>query len=365
VTVHLLNTPDSLDEIADDWRQLAAGHPFRGYDWLATWWRHYAPTGELLVLAVRDDSTNQLVGLAPWRIEQSARRGSVIRPLGDGEVCTDHSTPLAQLGCEQTVANELAQFLMEDFPDWDLLELSDTDANDPQLGLLTDALATRECVTRSRDADACWAIELPDDWETYLAMQSKSHRKQLRRAERRVLDSSDCHWHLVATPEEWQTAWPILVDLHQRRRQSLGEPGCFASAKFEAFHREASQALLTQGQLRMSWLELHGKPAAAEYSFASGDAWLAYQGGVDPDMLDDEPGRLSTIAMLRAAMAEGATTFDFLRGDEPYKAHWRAQPHLTLHRQFVPPRRSAQLRASADNLLGAVKTGLKSLRGAS
>ena len=365
MTVRLLDTPEALETIADDWRQLAAGHPFRGYDWLAGWWRHYAPPGELFVLAVTDDTTNGLVGLAPWRREHSARRGEIIRPLGDGQVCTDHLTLLAEPGREATVAGELATFLMDDQLQWDLLELTDTDANDPTLAQLSQALADRDCVVRARDADACWAIELPTDWEAYLALQSKSHRKQLRRAERRVLDSDACHWRLVSTEDDWRAAWPILVDLHQRRRQSLGEPGCFASPEFEAFHREVSRALLAQGQLRMSWLELNGKPAAAEYAFASGDAWLAYQGGVDPDMLDDEPGRLSTIAMLRAAMAEGASTFDFLRGDEPYKAHWRAQPCPTLHRQIVPPRRSAQLRASADNLLGAVKTGLKSLRGAS
>ena len=55
----------------------------------------------------------------------------------------------------------------------------------------------------------------------------------------------------------------------------------------------------------MSWLELDGSPAAAEYHFADGTTTYAYQGGVDPERLAEEPGRLSTILCLRAAIAEG------------------------------------------------------------
>ena len=36
-----------------------------------------------------------------------------------------------------------------------------------------------------------------------------------------------------------------------------------------------------------------------------------------------EPGRLITLASLQLAIAEHRRAFDFLRGDEAYKAHWR------------------------------------------
>ena len=112
--------------------------------------------------------------------------------------------------------------------------------------------------------------------------------------------------------------------------RSLGEPGCFASRVFHEFHHEVAGRLLERGQLRVSWMELDGSPAAAEYHVADTKATYAYQGGVDPDRLDEEPGRLSTILCLRAAIEEGHTQIDFLRGDEPYKAHWRATPRSDL-----------------------------------
>jgi CelD/BcsL family acetyltransferase involved in cellulose biosynthesis len=97
-------------------------------------------------------------------------------------------------------------------------------------------------------------------------------------------------------------------------------------------------------------MELNGTPAAAEYHFTDRKATYAYQGGVDPDRLNDEPGRLSTILCLKAAIDEGHTKLDFLRGDEPYKAHWRATPHETFDYRVIPNRRLARLRGRVWNV---------------
>jgi CelD/BcsL family acetyltransferase involved in cellulose biosynthesis len=229
------------------------------------------------------------------------------------------------------------------------------DADDAAIAKLIDALQQRECLMSRRAAEACWSLDLPPTWEDYLAAISKSHRKQLRQLERRVLETPRVRWHVVTSAAELETAWPVLVDLHQRRRQSLGERGCFASQKFHDFHREAAGRLLERGQLRLSWLELDGSAAAAEYHLADGRATYAYQGGVDPALLAEEPGRLSTILCLRRAIEEGHAQFDFLRGDEPYKAHWRAAPRPTYDYRIVPNRRLARLRGRVLNVTDAMR----------
>jgi len=132
--------------------------------------------------------------------------------------------------------------------------------------------------------------------------------------------------------------------LHQRRRQSLGEAGCFASRAFTAFHAEAMEQLLATQSLRLHWLELDGCPVAAEYHLVGGRVIYGYQSGVDPERLDDEPGRLAAIVTLKLAIEEGYQAFDFLRGDEPYKAHWRAEPRAMLDWRIVPKRLTARLK---------------------
>ena len=69
-----------------------------------------------------------------------------------------------------------------------------------------------------------------------------------------------------------------------------------------------------------------------------------YQGGIDPQRLSEKPGHLITAAMVKRAIEQGGRAIDFLRGDEPYKAHFRAvaRPLLALH--VVPDRTMSRLR---------------------
>lgn len=349
-----------------EWNTLAAGKPLRSWDWLATWWKHYGgsdfgPLGntlsrnrELCVLAVCREPTfkhggpvRELIGIAPWYIERSGLKGSVIRWLGDGEVCTDHSSLLCRACDSQQVAETLAKALTEQFDDWDRIELTAVDDDDAPIQLLVSELANRACIISKENADSVWVLDLPGSWDTYLATLSKSHRKQLRQLQHRILETSRAKWHYVENADDFEFGWKVLVDLHQQRRISIGEPGCFASQTFHNFHCETARRLLGRGQLRLSWLELDGTPAAVEYHLADRTAVYAYQGGMDPNRLGDEPGRLSTIRCLQQAIEEQQQRFDFLRGDEPYKAHWRATPHAVVNYRVVPNRRLARLRGHA------------------
>ena len=153
---------------------------------------------------------------------------------------------------------QLPMSLTTRFDDWDRIDLGAVDADDAAIEKLLASLEERDCLVSRQPADSCWVLELPASWDEYLAGISKSHRKQLRQLERRVLESDRVRWHRVQTAAELEQAWPMLVDLHQRRRRSLGEPGCFASRVFHDFHREVAGRLLERGQLRMSWMELDG-----------------------------------------------------------------------------------------------------------
>src|SRR3990172_5560352 len=100
MTIELITSHEELSALESDWNALADGVPMRSWDWLATWWRYYGERGldsdrrserQLYVLAVYDDAPpHALKGIAPWYLERSLVRGNVLRPLGSGEVCTDH-----------------------------------------------------------------------------------------------------------------------------------------------------------------------------------------------------------------------------------------------------------------------------------
>lgn len=369
--VQLVEELEELANIAARWNELAGSCVFRSWTWLATWWQHYGCAGKrrLQVLLVWEsnpsrscsantngnacETTDRLVAILPCYQETTIAKGQVLRLLGDGEVCSDHLDLLVSATNAQRCAEAIADFLLKHRLSWDLADFPTIDLAKERSKLrhLFPLVEERSFRIHQQGDLNTWSIDLPESWEEFLASQSKSHRKQLRRLESRVLNTERCKWHLVKLVEDFKPAWEIFVDLHQRRRQSLGESGCFASATWGEFHSDVAQRLLAEGCLRMSWLELDGNPIAAEYHFTMGRTTFAYQGGIDPDRLDQQPGKLSLICCLQHAIAEGHRKFDLLRGDESYKPHWRAKPHETVRTQIVPERTVAQMRYNTWNSL--------------
>ncbi|HEX4147663.1 MAG TPA: GNAT family N-acetyltransferase, partial [Pirellulales bacterium] len=324
MSVECVTTAERLAELAGDWNRLSRGVPFRSWEWLGTWWSHYGErpgsrrSAELFTLAAFHDG--ELIALAPWFVKTFPLHGRVVQFLGSGQVCTDYQTVLCKPGWETKVAAELGDWLSDRSGQtgrqgWDQLELGGVDAGDAMLRSLSEALAGRGALAHCRAGHPCWRAELPASWEEYVATLSKSHRKELRGCRRRYFETGRAVLHTVTDEAALAAGMDSLIDLHQRRRRSLGDPGCFASPRFTSFHREVSARLLAQGQLRLHLLELDGEPVAAEYHVHGGDGVIyAYQSGIEVAALGHAPGRLATMAILRTAIAEGFRAFDMLRG---------------------------------------------------
>jgi CelD/BcsL family acetyltransferase involved in cellulose biosynthesis len=356
----------SVPALVPAWTELAAGQLFRSPDWLLPWWDQYGsrggPNRRLALVEVRDTATLAL--LPAW----SEPRGRRVRfeLLGSGEVCSDHLGVLVRRDLEAGVRRELSQRLARairtEFAEleggpvrWREFEFDGVDRADQATATFLDDLRTAGMITLPRSVPAAWRIDLPESWEAFLERLSKGHRKQVRRLERTLNDSGRAVWRTVRSPEELPRGLEILVDLHQRRRRSLGEPGRFASELFRNFIFAVAERLLRAGALRLGWLELDGSPAAVEFHARAGETIFAYQSGLDPERLDDEPGRLAFVAVLREAIAEGVRTFDLLRGDEPYKSHWRARPEPLVRWQVLPGGAGDQVRAACRRFRDAAR----------
>lgn len=358
---------DEFSRFADPWNELAGNMPFRRWEWNHAWWSGYGDSLELCLLAV-ESKKGELIGLAPWCIETSASRGRVLRLLGFGEACTDYVGVLAAPGRDADVATALADWLTgtarwpgrESRFSWDLLELEAIQSDDAVAAHLVERLGEAGCAVHSSAGPRCWRLAIPATWEEYEASISSSHRKQIRRCERRLETSGHCALRLAQDRESFQRGMKLLVELHQRRWQSLGQPGCFASPQFSKFLHEAAAGLFAVGQLQLAWLEVSKRPAAVEFQVLGDNMIYAYQGGVEPDLIDQEPGRMVKIALLKRAMSRQIRSLDFLRGDEPYKAHWRAEPRPTLNHLVSAPNATSRMRLSAWLAGGSVKQWVKS-----
>jgi CelD/BcsL family acetyltransferase involved in cellulose biosynthesis len=346
---------DEIVPHAESWDRLSGGVPFRSWAWQSTWWRHYGSQSHgdggtrLMVLGVYDEA-DRLVGLAPWYLQRSRAKGQVLRWLGGGEVCSDYLGLLCQAHDADRVSEALADYLTG--PDcgqggphaWDLMEIDGIAADDPAVTKLLERLVERKCTRHENTPVRCWRLALPESWDAYLIKVSKGHRKKLRHVDRVLFATGRARSQCVEDAGQLEKALDTLVELHQKRRQMLGEPGCFASRRFAAFHREAMQALLAAGQLQLFWLELDGRTIAIHYQMTGHGITYVYQAGIDTQRLAEEPGHLITAATIKRAIAHGGRAVDFLRGDEPYKPHFRAEPRAMLALRIVPNRPLPRLR---------------------
>jgi len=339
---------DEFGELAGVWNLLAGPVPFRSFEWMESWWRHYRLPGWQSYLLKVENAAGQIVGIAPWHLARSPVAGRVVQFLGSGEACSEYQTVLAMPGQEAAIAAALSQWLTtEGAQDWDLLLLTETLATDTATAALATEFARRGHLLDQRPGMPCWQCELPATWDEFVRQLSKSRRERVRQLTRKYFDTGRVQTRWVATASELDRVFPMFVDLHQRRRQSLGQPGCYASKRFAAFHQEVSRRLFAEGKLRLLWTELDGRPVAAEYDFIDGQTAFYYSTGVEPDAMADHPGWLAMIGSLRRAIDEGCRRFDFLRGDEAYKCSWGAKRCPTVETRIIARRPLARARHAA------------------
>ena len=237
----------SLTPLKDRWNELASGVPFRRWQWLETWWRHYGchPDGrtrhdrELFVLTVWDDD-NQLAAIAPWYRMTTRSGAHVIRFLGDGEVCSDYLSVLCRPGTESAVAEALTEWLtvqnqLSGPNRWDRLELIGAAADDAPVNQLLTQLQTQGNTVHYTRALNTWRVPLPESWDEYLMVLSKPHRNRLRRADKTYLKTGMVQVHQVQSLEQIPQFFDIFIDLHQKHWQARVSPAVLRRRRFKRF----------------------------------------------------------------------------------------------------------------------------------
>lgn len=314
----------SIEELESQraaWDRMVEYRPMRSVSWFANWWRAYASSTRQLCSPLLWDG-NQLVGAVPLYVEKVGTR-RIYKLLGAGEVCTDHTGCFAVAGRAKEVGRELAHVLMSR-GDWSRLHLMALDNDDTATQTMLSTLRERGLLFHRKPTASCWKLSLPASWEEYLSLLSKNHRKRCRRLVRTYFDTDRVQVH-EATQGSFSDVWRTFVDLHASRWGDERRPeGVFASAHFRQFHEQVAAELLVNNQLRLCYITCDERPVAAEYQFLDADTLYSYQSGMAADSGDLQPGNLSLIATIRFCIERGLRGLDFLRGDEPYKAHWRA-----------------------------------------
>jgi CelD/BcsL family acetyltransferase involved in cellulose biosynthesis len=302
-----------------------AASPFASWAWHRAW-AHSAPPEDLAAshAVLVQGAGGTVEALLPVAVRRVTFRRREVTALtwAIGELgCPDHLDVLASPEADLAAVVPTLKALP-----WDVVFLNNLAADAPNARQLAAALARHGCAVRHETRWTSPYLELPGSWDEYQASLSSGRRQTLRRTERLLRRD-----HAVVVTDygtdRLEEGWRHLVALHEQRWAGAGT---FSDPQVDHLHRCFTRELARRQQLWLSTLDVDGEPAAAWYGFADRDTVYFYQSGRDPRWAHQSVGVVLMALMIRRAIERGFRRFDFLRGEEAYKAQWTGSQRDTV-----------------------------------
>ncbi len=272
--------------------------PFTGRALLRRWWEHRRPAGADLALVEGDG------GLLPL-----CQADGTVAFLGEADLFDYHS-PLGD-GVPELTAGFVGGLSAGTRVRFDSLPEAAAE-------LMVKGLDHAGITTDARQHEVAAIVELPGDFEEYLAGLDKKQRHEVRRKERRFE-------RLVGAPRLVTDTTPAgLAHFVRMHRQAPGEKGAFMTDPMAEFF--ASLLDVPGAKVDLLVTDGGGDPVAAAMGFATDGAYFLYNSAYDPSHGAASPGVVLLTELIRRAIERGAGRFDFLKGDEEYKYRLGAVP---------------------------------------
>jgi len=361
-------TNSEFERLREEWTELfaAAGTEsvFLSFEWMFTWWKHWGKGRRLAIVAVRD-GRGRLVGLAPLSTARSRPSGMRrLSFLADDRVGSDYLGILARPEWEEAAVEAIVSALLLHRRDWDYIEFGDAEDGRLLAGLCA-RLEAGGMTARKTRASTCHHIELPSSFDTYLAEVGIKLRSNYRRRWRVIERTGPAEFIAVSDPGGLEQHFPELLRLHRNRFEQRERESAFVMPGVPEFHQEALRELAARGWPRLFLLRVSGQTVAALYGFSMGRKFQFYQCGMDPEWMKLSVGQILVGASIEEAIRTGHTDFDFLRGDESYKAQWAEQRRQTVTVRLFdgrPASLAARAAYVAAGVLRQVKRRIKAAR---
>ena len=270
-------------------------------------------TPEWIAIARAHESTQPItLAAGDHGVAALAREADGTLTFAGGQL-TDEQDVVAIPGHEAEVATSVARWIAEQQPPRVRLEY--VPEGRPTLDAFDAVLSEAGYrVTRARQTVSP-VLDLPGSYETYVQSLGKKERHELRRKVRRLETAGPATFRFAADAER-ATVLDRFFALH---RLSRGEKAGFMTADVERFFRDVADALAPLDRLRLGVLTFDGADVAVLFGFAVGKVIALYNAAYDPGLASLSVGIISHAWAIREAIARGYTTYDLLRGDEPYK----------------------------------------------
>jgi hypothetical protein len=335
----LINDFQTLERNRNQWDQVAGQFPFFQWSWLGNWFKHLGTELKLAVVVACDEH-DQWLGIAPWCIDATNPLVIKLRFLGSGDACTDYMNLICSDEHYRDFSSLASDWLVENInqPETlgriDVVELEGITPTNSNSQFFCDLLDAHGLNSHKTDLEGGWVVDLPETWAELNATFSKSMRRKTKKATSRVTDEAT---QVLSTRDvPFEELWNTFTELHQKRREMLEQPGCFADHRFESFLRAAAHDLIKESKAELLVILFEGTPLASMLLLNDEDTVYTYQNGMDIDRLNLEPGYQVCFAAISRSIEQGFKRVDFLRGDEAYKTRWNTTRIPLERKRYIP-----------------------------
>jgi CelD/BcsL family acetyltransferase involved in cellulose biosynthesis len=346
--IDVLRDTSALAALGSEWTELHAQsvprNPFLSWEWTAICREQLCRNAAPFILTAR--SEGRLAGVAPLCIE--SRLGfRVLRFIGDGR--SDYLGFLhaaEHLPVERALLDALAGLRSE----WDLAVLRQLSATYTALPLSQLPPDLRGQQVRGTVAPY---LAFDGDWDTLLK-KGPGWLKRMAKASRKWLKDGGA----VERLPEGEAAQYVEAVAAVEARSWKGREGAarFQPGPGQELLRRALETLGARGEMELWLAHKDGRPVAYEINFLTPERICLYQGAYDEEYRKWSPGGVLDFLSIERAWQLGRREYDFMSGDEPYKAERTTSERPLDYLALYPPTARGHL---AYNLLVAPRWKLK------
>lgn len=333
-SIELVTDETAFTALRADWDGLyercGAATPFQSHAWLHSWWLSYGRRGRLRLLVVREHG--RLVAAAPLMLRPVPVPAFV--PLGGA--ISDYTDVLVDDERADHAAAALAEGLSA------AARTALIDLREVRPGGAAELVYERWSGPRLRMSDSV-CLELPALPMDQLVSRLPSGKAQRVRAKLRKLSALGVQWRVVG-PDEVDMALRRLLELHRLQWQGRKVTQEHLRPRFREHLVRSVGSMVRSGNATVTEFRIDDDVVAVDVTLLSRRLAGGYLYGAHPQLRER---RADVAVMLLEACAshavdDGPGTLSLLRGNEPYKHHWRPDP-VVNQRLLLARRRTAPL----------------------
>lgn len=322
----------ALDAMAADWDACLEEHGgdiYHSTAWLSVWWAHFGKRSQPALFCLR--VSGRLVGVLPFAIE---RLGPVRLARLAG---ADPNYPFLGFGIAPDHASAGWAAVLQHLTGalaCDLVSLAPISGLAAPHEAVAGACASSGLALLRDDASREHSImRLPEDFDAYMAVLSKSRRREYRRDLKKMVEA----FQLEQTVSHTAEALDRFIADHNAQWQATGRQGNFDDwPGSRAFYHDVMAALEPTGRAMIVAHLGDGRHLSSQFAFRFGDRayWRLIARSLDEDLASFGLGRVGLVERVRLLIEAKVRLVEAGAGEYEYKTSYGGEQQA-LHRILV------------------------------